>query len=129
MLVRRVAFLAALLVFTVVLTASIAGQENARDRAVAPAPTPVVRPAPQVDGKMPGDAVVRAAVGDVVSISVRPRVADSAVIEELGVSTDASPQVPGVLEFVPTQPGRFPVILDGTRERLGTLVVSARAAD
>jgi hypothetical protein len=124
MLLRRVAILVGLLFLTAMLTSSLAGRENVGTTTVARGPVPPMPAGAQVEGSLPADRVVRAVVGDIVSISVRPKVADDAVIDELGVRAEASPQVPGILEFIPTEPGRFPVLLDASGERMGTVVVA-----
>jgi hypothetical protein len=121
---RRIALIAAMVLFTAVLVSSVSTRQRAETRAVAPprpsAPSVVER----VHGELPAARTIRARLGDAVSISVRPAVADTALIDALGLRAEASPDLPGVLEFVATTPGRFPVVLEGTGQRLGTVVVS-----
>jgi hypothetical protein len=120
------AFSAVLLL--VVIAASVATRENRRTQAVAPplgGPAPAPAPAPEATGQMPPDRVVRARVGDVVSVAVRTPQPDTATITAVGASAITSPDLPGTLQFVATDPGRYPVLLEDSGGTAGTVVISS----
>lgn len=119
---RRVLLLAVLLFLIAALIGAAARPRT--DQAVAPAPGSLPeRAAPSVTGTFPAKRPIVAHVGDFVTITVTPKQPDTVAFEDLGVSTDASAEVPGVLEVVADQPGRFSAVEEGTGKRLGTLVV------
>lgn len=124
-LARRL--LAFALVFLVVSTivGAIAPAPRER-RATKPPPSRVV-PAVEATGELPADETVRARVGDVVVLRVRAPAADVVRIDALGLDADASPELPARLEFVAARAGRFPVVLEVARKRVGTLVVTGPA--
>jgi hypothetical protein len=120
------AFSAVLLL--VVIASSVATRENRRTQAVAPplgGPAPAPAPSPQATGQMPPDRVVRARVGDVVSVAVRTPQPDTATITAVGASAITSPDLPGTLQFVATDPGRYPVLLEDSGGTAGTVVISS----
>jgi hypothetical protein len=125
-LARRLAYAFSALLLLVVIVSSVATRENRRTQAVAPplgGPAPA--PAPQATGQMPPDRVVRARVGDVVSVAVRTPQPDTATITAVGASAITSPDLPGTLEFVATDPGRYPVLLEDSGGTAGTVVISS----
>lgn len=124
MLARRISIAASALLLLVVIAASVADRDAQESRAVAPPATEQVGPAaPVVRGELPGDRTIEARVGDVVSVSVRTETPDEATIDEVGVVAPTSSEVPGVLEFVATEPGRYDVRLTDTDTSAGTVVV------
>jgi hypothetical protein len=111
-----------------VIATAVADRQAQSTRAVAPPQEVAGTPgAPVVRGSLPGDRVVRASVGDVVSISVKTAEPDEATIPELGVDAPTSGDVPGLLEFVADAPGRYAVLRSSDDRPLGTLVVAAGA--
>lgn len=126
MLARRLAWTASLLILVVVVAASFSAREAQRTQAVAPpAGAQQSAPAPVAEGRLPADKVVRARVGDVVSVQVTSAQPDTATVDALGVSAPTSSDVPGTLEFVASSPGRYPVALEDSGTSAGTIVVSA----
>jgi FtsP/CotA-like multicopper oxidase with cupredoxin domain len=123
-LVRRITLAACALFLVVVVAASFADRETKRTQAEAP-PTTIATgpPAPVVRGRLPDDKTVTARVGDAVAIEVRTEEPDDASIPKLGVEAPTSSDVPGVLEFVASQAGRYPVVLINADKPIGTVVV------
>ena len=74
---------------------------------------------------MPPDHVLRARVGDIVSVDVRTAQADTATIDALGVTAATSYDVPGTLEFVPMQAGDYPIVLEDSGRVAGRVLVSS----
>jgi hypothetical protein len=124
-LVRRITLALCALFLVAVVAAAVADRAERKTRATAP-PTTVASgpPAPVVSGRLPRDRTVRASVGDAVTVDVWTDEPDEASIAELGVTTPTSPDVPGVLEFVASTPGRYPVLLAGSGKRAGTIVIA-----
>jgi hypothetical protein len=121
---RRLLLLAVLLLVAAALASTLA----ARDRtpaATAPAP-PASAPVPTVTGRLPG-ATVRARVGDLVSVEVDATTTDTAQIVALGVQAPVEPDLPGQLEFLADQAGRFAVTLRDAGTRVGTVQVEPAA--
>jgi FtsP/CotA-like multicopper oxidase with cupredoxin domain len=124
-LVRRVILAFCAVFLAAVIATAVADRQAQSTRAVAPPQEVAGTPgAPVVRGSLPGDRVVRANVGDVVSIAVTTTEPDEATIPELGVDAPTSGDVPGVLEFVADAPGRYPVLRSSDQRPLGTLVVA-----
>jgi FtsP/CotA-like multicopper oxidase with cupredoxin domain len=123
-LARRIAIVASTMFLLIVVAGSLAAREAQESRAIAPTTAEAAEPpAPVVRGELPADQVIRARVGDVVSIAVRTPVPDDASIPQLGINAPTSPDVAGVLEFVATAPGRYPVVLVATEQPAGVVVV------
>jgi FtsP/CotA-like multicopper oxidase with cupredoxin domain len=124
-LVRRITLALCALFLAAVVAASVADRQQQKTQATAP-PTTVVAgpPEPVVSGRLPGDGTVRARVGDAVTIAVRTEQPDEASIDELGVNAPTSSDVPGMLEFVASAPGRYAVRLTDSGTRAGTIVIA-----
>jgi FtsP/CotA-like multicopper oxidase with cupredoxin domain len=84
------------------------------------APSPAAR---TITGSLPADARIDATVGDIVQLTVTADHPDEAQIFDLGLDAPVDFDLPGVLEFVADQPGRFAVTLRYSGERVGVLVV------
>lgn len=126
-LARRLLVVAAVFLLLSTMLTALGPVERA-DRATKPPPSRVVVPAVEATGELPADEVVRARVGDVVVLDVEAGRADTVLIDGLGIDRHAAPDLPARLEFVATAEGRYPVVLELSRERLGTLVVTGPAA-
>jgi hypothetical protein len=129
-LARRLLFMVALLLLVSLLAGGVVDRERDREsrQATATETAPATTaPLTAVTGRLPDDKVVRARVGDLVRITVVPPRAGDATIDALGVSEETDPIVPGTLEFVASDPGRYPVQLDGAGPSLGTVVVAPEA--
>jgi len=126
---RRLLFMVALLLLVSILAGGVVERERdaARPPAAAPEAPPSPTPLQAVTGRIPADKVVRAQVGDLVQVTVVPPRAGEATIDALGVAEATDPIVPGTLEFVASDPGRYPVQLDGSGPVLGTVVVRPKA--
>src|SRR4051794_15462081 len=101
MLARRLAYVFSGLLLIVVLGSAVAQRERDQTQAVAPpagAGAAAAAPAPEADGQMPPERVVRAQVGEIVSITVHTPQPETASIPQAGVSELASPDVPATLE-------------------------------
>jgi hypothetical protein len=128
MLARRLAYVFSALVLVMVLGSAVAQREREHTQAVAPSPgagAASSAPAPEAAGDMPPEKVLRARVGEIVSITVRTAEPETASIPAIGVSELASADVPATLEFVPSTPGRYPVELTDSGRVLGTVDVSS----
>jgi hypothetical protein len=119
---RRFWLWAVLLLLIASLAAAVAPRDE-RDPRPGVATVVAGPPAHTVTGRMPATRPVTAAVGDVVRLRVSVTEADEAQIEPLAVQAPAEPGIPAELEFVAGTPGRFPVVLRDSGERVGTLVV------
>jgi hypothetical protein len=128
MLLRRMMFLAALLLLTSFVANALVANQREDDRATAPEPSaaPPAGGLRQVEARMPGTRSVRARVGDLVSLTITTEEPTDLSIDALGLSASASPQVPAVLEFVASDEGRYPVRVEQTGAELGVLVVGPR---
>src|SRR4051794_11615177 len=123
--------LAALLLFTSVVVGTLVDTRRDREQATAPAPPAATGTARgtlrTVEGRMPAQKVVRARVGDLVSLTIAAPSAGDAAIDSLGVSAPADPIVPGTLEFVAEDVGRFPVTAGEPPSQVGMVVVEPAA--
>jgi hypothetical protein len=124
MLLRRMLFLVALLLLVSVIAGGAVERERDAREATAPAPAPVApRAVQQVAATLPARTPVQARVGDLVRLTVATQQPTDVTIDALGVSGSASREVPAQLDFVASDPGRYPVLsLDGAA--LGSVVVS-----
>jgi hypothetical protein len=84
------------------------------------APSPAAR---TITGSLPADGTIDATVGDIVQLTVTADHPDEAQIFDLGLHAPVDFDLPGVLEFVADQAGRFAVTLRYSGERVGVLVV------
>jgi FtsP/CotA-like multicopper oxidase with cupredoxin domain len=125
---RRITLALCALFLAAVVAAAVADREAQDTRATAP-PASVDRtpPAPLVTGSLPRDRTIRATVGDAVTVAVRSDEPDDASIPALGVTAPTSSDVPGMLEFVATEPGRYVVQLDDSGKTAGTIEIAPAA--
>jgi hypothetical protein len=122
MVLQRLLFLVALLLLVSVVAGSVVDREHDAQQATAPPLETSTPPARQVTAELPSSQQVRARVGDLVRLSVRTPEPTEVTIDALGVSAPASREVPGDVEFVASDPGRYPVLADGEAS-LGEVVV------
>jgi hypothetical protein len=125
---RRFAYIVSALLLLMVIGSALAEREARRTQAVAPpvsAGTAAAAPAAEASAELPPDRVVRARVGEIVSLTVRTPEPDTATIRDIGVSASTSQDVPGTLEFVAAEPGRYPVLLEDSGKVAGTVVVTS----
>jgi hypothetical protein len=122
---RRVLLLLAVLL----LMAAIVSSSGEERRAVAPPPQSETagragsgKPR-VVRGRLPADGTVVARVGDVVRVEVMSNRPDEARVLELGLEVPTEPGLPGTLEFVADQAGRFRVTLRNADRRVGAIVI------
>jgi hypothetical protein len=62
-------------------------------------------------------------VGSIVRLRVGPQDADHVVVDGLGVRAPVGPGTTSVVEFVADSPGSWPVRLDPSGVRIGTVEV------
>lgn len=122
MVLRRMLFLVALLLLVSVVAGSVVDRERDEQRATAPPRETSTPPVQQVTAELPAGQPVRARVGDLVRLSVTTPQPSEVTIDALGLSASASREVPGEVEFVASDPGRYPVLADGGAS-LGEVVV------
>lgn len=122
MAARRALLVAAGFLLALAIVSAMSPRERA-EQATKPSPTPVVEPAAETTGTLPGDRVVRARVGDVVRIDFQVDDTDTAEIVELGLEALVTPDVPSELTFVAERVGRFDVTLRVAERSIGTVVV------
>jgi hypothetical protein len=103
---------------------NVAGPSTTQPPQLA-APPPA---APTITGTLPADGSIEATLGDVVDLTVTADHPDEVQIFDLGLRAPVDTDLPGVLEFVADQPGRFAVTLRYSGERVGVLVVRRPAA-
>ncbi|MCW3021759.1 MAG: hypothetical protein JWR30_1081 [Conexibacter sp.] len=124
-LVRRIVLALCGLFLVAVIAGAVADRQAQKTRATAPPLTVATGPpAAVVRGTLPADGTVSAEVGDAVTVSVRSAMPDEAWVDALGLRAPTSSDVPGRLEFVAEIPGRYPVMLEGSGRRAGTIVVA-----
>lgn len=80
---------------------------------------------PTARGTLPRDKVVRAQVGQLVTLTVQSPLFDSVTVAATGETEAVSPGAPAEFSFVADRPGSFPVSLDSSGRRLGRVVVTA----
>jgi hypothetical protein len=122
---RRVLLLLAVLLLMAAVVSSVAQEEQTA------APPPQGEAAGRaagdkarvVRGRLPADRVVVARVGEVVRIEVMSARPDQAEVLDLGVDAPTERGLPGTLEFVADQPGRFPVTLRNAGRRVGVIEI------
>ena len=124
---RSILLFVALLLLIAALASVIAPREsNVRGPSstqipqVAPAPPPAAR---TVTGELPADGTIDATVGDIIELTVIADHPDEVQLFDLGLRAPVDTDLPGRLEFVADQPGRFAVTLRYSGEKVGVLVV------
>jgi hypothetical protein len=121
-----------LFVAALLLIAALASVIAPRERTmVGPStttqPPQLAAPSPAagtIKGTLPADGTIDATVGDIVELTVTADHPDVVQIFGLGLRAPVDRDLPGVLQFVADQPGRFAVTLRYSGERVGVLVVS-----
>ena len=121
---RQLLLWAALLFMIGVIAAAIAPTEQTPQAPVFPAPNPLAPPAgSSVEATMPARAPLIADVGTIVRLRVGASDGDHVLISGLGVRAPVGPGTTGLVEFVADSPGRWPVLLDPSGVRIGTVEV------
>jgi hypothetical protein len=127
MLGQRLLYVICAFALLIAVGDAVARRERARTQAVAPAAAAGALPPPaaQASADMPPERLLHARVGEIVSVAVRTSEPDTAAIPQLGVSAVTSDDVPGRLEFVPSAPGTYPVLLEDSGAVAGRVIVSS----
>jgi hypothetical protein len=121
---RQLALWAAILFAIGLIAAAIAPPQR-------PAPVPVF-PAPNVSGEphgrsvqgtVPASAPLVADLGAVVRLRVGVQREDHVIVDGLGIRAPVGPGTTSVVEFVADSPGSWPVRLDPSGVRIGTVEV------
>jgi len=121
---RQLALWAAVLLAIGLIAAAVAPQQKLETAPVFPAPGTAAAPVePAVQGKLPSTAPLVAEVGSVVRLRVGSEDPDHVVVDGLGVRAPVGPGTTGVVEFVADSPGSWPVRLDPSGVRIGTVEV------
>jgi hypothetical protein len=102
----------------------VAGPSATQTPHVAAAPPPSAR---TVTGHLPADRTIDATVGDIVELIVTADHPDQVQIFDLGLRAPVEADLPGMLQFVADEPGRFAVTLRYSGRRVGVLVVRPAA--
>ena len=121
---RQLALWAAVLFAIALIAAAVAPPKETPQAPVFPAPSVARDVAGRaVEGTVPATAPLVAYVGEIVRLRVGEGVADHVVISGLGVRAPVGPGTTGLVEFVADSPGRWPVVLDPSGQRIGTVEV------
>jgi hypothetical protein len=121
---RQLALWAAVLLAIAVVATAVAPSQRVETAPVFPAPGTTPAPTEQtVEGKLPSSAPLVAGVGSIVRLQVGAEDADHVVVDGLGVRAPVGPGTTGVVEFVADSPGSWPVRLDPSGVRIGTVEV------
>jgi hypothetical protein len=122
-------FVAALLLIAALASVIAPRDGNMAGPSTTQAPQLAAPPpaAPTVRGTLPADGTIEASVGDIVDLTVTADHPDEVQIFHLGLEAPVDTDLPGVLEFVADEPGRFAVTLRYSGERVGALVVRPAA--
>ena len=121
---RQLALWAAVLLAIGLIAAAVAPPQREATAPVFPAPGTGAAPvAPPVQGKLPSSAPLVAGVGSVVRLRVGAQDADHVVVDGLGVRAPIGPGTTGLVEYVADSPGSWPVRLDPSGVRIGTVEV------
>ena len=121
---RQLALWVAILFAIGLIAAAIAPRQRVETAPVFPAPDTLAAPSSgAVEGTLPARAPVVADVGTIVRLRVGSENADHVVVDGLGVRAPVGPGTTGVVEFVADSPGSWPVRLDPSGTRIGTVEV------
>jgi hypothetical protein len=121
---RQLALWAAVLFAIALIAAAIAPQEETPQAPVFPAPNSLGETAGRaVEGTLPAATPLVADLGTIVRLRVGESQGDHVVISGLGVRAPVGPGTTGLVEFVADSPGRWPVLLDPSGVRIGTVEV------
>jgi hypothetical protein len=121
---RQLAIWAAVLFAIGLIAAAVAPRDEPAPAPVFPAPNPLAAPAGSaVEGTLPAQAPLVADVGSIVRLRIGSGAGDHVEIAGLGVRAPVGPGTTGVVEFVADSPGRWPVLLDPSGVRIGTVEV------
>jgi hypothetical protein len=122
---RQLILWAAVLLMIGAVAAAIAPAPQQTTAPVFPAPAPAgAAPARRVEATLPSRTPVKAAVGDIVRLSVHAEQPARALISGMGVSAPVGPGSEGVVELVADLPGRWTVRLEPGDAPIGVLEVS-----
>jgi hypothetical protein len=121
---RQLALWAAVLFGIALIAAAIAPPEKSTPAPVFPAPNPLGSSAEStVEGTLPSTAPLVATTGEIVRLRIGSSQDDHVVISGLGVRAPIGQGTTGVVEFVADSPGNWPVLLDPSGTRIGTVEV------
>jgi hypothetical protein len=121
---RQLAIWAAVLLVIGLIAAAIAPPQRLETAPVFPAPGTAPGPAAQaVQGTLPASAPLVADVGSIVRLQVGVQTPDDVVVDGLGVRAPVGPGTTGIVEFVADSPGSWPIRLDPSGTRIGTVEV------
>jgi hypothetical protein len=129
-LTRRLLLLISVLLVVAAMASALQTAEPTRTQGGATTPGPARidtgnAGAREVQVRLPSDRPVLARLGDLVSVRVQASQPDVVEVRGLGITHEVGPLEDDPIQFVPGATGRFPVILQGTGTRIGTLLVSA----
>lgn len=124
-MVRQLALWAAVLFAIGLIAAAVAPQQHVATAPVFPAPGTTAAPAlgRVVQGTLPSAAPLVADLGSVVRLHIGAQEDDHVVVDGLGVRAPVGPGTTGTVEFVADSPGTWPVRLDPSGVRVGTVEV------
>jgi hypothetical protein len=122
---RQLALWAAVLFAIGLIAAAVAPQQQPETAPVFPAPGTSAAPAlgSLVEGTVPATTPLVANVGSVVRLRVGDASDDHVIVDGLGVRAPVGPGTTGIVEFVADSPGSWPVRLDPSGVRIGTVEV------
>ncbi len=121
---RQLALWAAILLAIALIAAAVAPTQRPETAPVFPAPGTSAAPvARAVQGALPASAPLVADIGSIVRLRVGAENADHVVVDGLGVRAPIGPGTTGIVEFVADSPGSWPVRLDPSGTRIGTVEV------
>jgi hypothetical protein len=121
---RQLALWAAILLAIGLIAAAVAPPQQLETAPVFPAPGTAATPVqPPVVGTLPATEPLVADLGSIVRLRIDSPDTDHVVVDGLGVRTPVGPGTTGVVEFVADSPGTWPVRLDPSGVRIGTVEV------
>jgi hypothetical protein len=121
---RQLAIWAAVLFAIALIAAAIAPQQQTTPAPVFPAPNPSAAPAgTAADAILPSATPLVVDTGEIVRIRVASRQDAEIEVSGLGVRAPVGPGTTGLVEFVADSPGNWPVLVDPSGTRIGTVEV------
>src|SRR5580765_4630176 len=127
MLARRIFLLLALLFLLAVLASALAPRQRSERTTPSAGPGAVIPAAQVVQATLPPRRTVRAALGDVVDLTIRDQASDEVEIVDLGVHGPVEPDLPAQLTFTADRTGRFAITLRNAGVQLGTVSIGPAA--
>jgi hypothetical protein len=122
---RRLLIPVTLLFLALLILGSLTPPDSARrDTTSTAVPPPSSTPPRTVEATLPGREV-RARVGDLVTLTVESEAPGGVEVPAFGETEPVSPESPALFDFLPTEPGRYPVRAVETGSEIGVLVVDA----